>query len=97
MSVSESAECGYGCQHMVAAMNRVTSRVCESKETTTHVVILFSVLLFIQLLMFTGMCVYTMRQSGLCRWATNRFWWKDEVKKKLVSERTVSEMDDAEL
>lgn len=98
-----SSECGYGCKHMVAAMDRVTSRMCESKETTTHVVIIITILLIIQIVMLIGLCVYTMRRANSFRSCASivkyyrRYRRKDDVKNKLVSDRTVAEMDDAEL
>ena len=90
----EPADCGYGCKTMLVAMDRLTSHVCDSKETTMRTTIVFLVILLIQFVALTGVCIYAMRHSYL-----RHYLRRDESKKKLVSKSdlVVADMDDAEI
>ena len=100
---SGSADCGYGCKNMLAVMDRLTAHMCESKETTTRMVVITTLVILIQLMMLIG-CVVSigcMRHSHLSRQCRHcrSFCQRDDAKKQLVhkSEEVVAEMDDAEL
>ena len=97
-SPNDSRDCGYGCKNVVAAMDRLTSHMCESKETSTRVVLVFTCILLIQFAAFVAVCIYMIRHAPYTRHRHSR---KDETKKKLVDEPrsdcVVAEIDDAEL
>ena len=83
-------DCGYGCKHMLAAMDRLTAHVCDSKETTMRVTIFFLVIVLIQFVALVGVCIYATRHSYL-----RHYLRRDESKKELVSksELVVADMD----
>ena len=93
-----SLDCGHGCKTVLAAVDQIATQVCDSKETTAQIVIVFTILIIAQLVAFTCVCMYMLRHGYYAHF--RRYTKKDEAKKLVddqPSQRVVAEIDDAEL